>query len=952
MPQTVELPGNRTVEFPDGMSAGEMQAEIEKAFPEFRKEPEQKTVSLGEMALRTSEFEQQDIKPIELPLVGQPGTLTRGVSKAVSGVVKNATTPEGVAIGAAMLVPGVAPVLGTVLSAAAVKQAAQLAGEYSVTKDPETLGEAATVGALGIAGTLPLAKSARSLSESTPDIAVESKTPAFLNSVNDAISGSSDYIKGTIKGLAGESMPRTTMADRATGELGVRWASSRIAAPYASKAFSDEVLSGAVDPVKFGAALTEDNLRSVKQGFLDAAAKADEEAKAHPNADTAYLKDAQEFRNKADEVISIIGDEHSPFATEQEYQDFLAAPETKAAIERHINLWNEQIEPMYKKAMEIDPDEELPSRGLQTGARINLFGMDPESPATPGTVVGGGPSLTATFKRKSPFGVAATGTGPYGVSYPDIMANTYGRQLSIANQNAFNKSLVDTGNAILAKPGQQITIGGQKTTAFPISRRVLVGESGAYSQAQNIYVKSSLADEYLNAANPFGSRGKAGKITAAIGNAFNKMALAGLTDAFVHTSNLATVLMTRPGRGNLYADLIGSSLGRADVIPTILSAFKKGFSNNTKQLGELAEIGALRSRHTVSNFGLGKMIQWADQTTRLVMDDVYKDLAERGIVENTETSRREFVNQVGQYNQRLQGNLTRTLREIGTSPFITAGKTFTTLGVRNMTLSPGVEATSGLNAALLKADIAAKWVGSAGLLMALNYQLTKDKGGGVAGRPGVPIGRLDTGLSDEDGKPLTIPLLDIIGFGRGLRVTGVRGAADAIKNGLPLQTAVDASFRDIENSLIAPIAGPLPRFLIGAATGYPAATKVGRAFPVVPPEESQTLSDIKNAAIEANPIVGSVHDYLKEGGSIGQAAARQLPRFTLQPSKPPEMMEDYATIVHKAQAYTYIDDVVHRARRMPEKDRAAYVEKAMDALPEPKDRQALKRALKERKVTY
>lgn len=121
--------------------------------------PKPAPMSIGAMMLSQAEFEQQDIKPIELPVVGKEGTVLRGVSKGVTELVKSATTAEGVALASAMLVPGVAPVLGPVLGAAATKQAAMMAGEYSVTKNPETLGEATVMGTVGVVGTAaPLAK--------------------------------------------------------------------------------------------------------------------------------------------------------------------------------------------------------------------------------------------------------------------------------------------------------------------------------------------------------------------------------------------------------------------------------------------------------------------------------------------------------------------------------------------------------------------------------------------------------------------------------------------------------------------------------------------------------------------------------------------------------------------------------------------------------------------------
>lgn len=754
---------------------------------------------------------------------------------------------------------------------------------------------------------------------------IHQQASEFLGDTSGAIQ--TPGFRAWLNGMAGESMPKTTAVDRAAGEAGVRWASSHIAAPYASKAFRETVLQGGVDPVRFGAALTEDNLRSVRQGF---------EARGEPD--------------KASQVGSLVGQEGSPFPTEEAYQSYLQEPSTQAAIERHKAMWDQHVEPMYKKAAMIDPEVELPSRGLQTGARINLF-VPGEETVRPRTTASAGARLTATFQKKSPFAKEAKGTGNYGVDYRDMMDNTYSRQLDIANQNDFNNKLVASGNAIIGPPGQRPTIQGEGTTAFPLKRTQFITKTGegtsTFNRSRNIYVRNSLASEYSAVANPFGTSTRGGRLITKLSGGFNKMALAGLTDFTVHMSNLATILTTRPATGNVIADILMSTAARSDLAVTAVKALSKGLSDNTAQLSELAQIGALRqggAKHFT-----GKAIEWADQTVRLVMDDAYKSMAAKGLVENSETARREFVNQAGQYNKRLQGRITATLREYGVSPFITAGKTFNTLGVRNVLMDPGVKGASPL----LRAQVLSKWVGTVGVLGALNYLLTANQeGGGVMGRPGVPLGRLDTGMVDEDGRPLTIPFLDIMGFGRGLRVTGIRGAADALRFGLPLQTALDAAARDTINSAIAPLAGPPVRFALGAGGGQPAAFNVGRQFPVVQPGENQHFSDFAHALGEANPIVGSLIDMARPGGSVGAGITRQLPRFSLQPSRAPEMMENYAEIVHKAQLYTYTDDLIRRTRKMSASGRTPFIESELEKIESDEDRDFVTKALQHRKISW
>lgn len=178
-------------------------------------------MSVGEMMLSQAEFEQQDVKPVELPLVGAPGTFTRGVSKAVTGLVREATTPEGVGIAAALAVPVVGPVLGAVLGASAVKQAAQAAGEFSVTKNPETLGEAATVGALGVAGTtLPLLHIAKSapataatLESSGAVLENAAKATHETAKASEALTPPALESNATPAGVTGETPPATPTAE-------------------------------------------------------------------------------------------------------------------------------------------------------------------------------------------------------------------------------------------------------------------------------------------------------------------------------------------------------------------------------------------------------------------------------------------------------------------------------------------------------------------------------------------------------------------------------------------------------------------------------------------------------------------------------------------------------------------------------------------------------------------
>lgn len=790
----------------------------------------------------------------------------------------------------------------------------------------------------------------------------ETPNKTLFQSLRDNFGSAGEKIKGFIETAAGKTFPKTTGLSREAGEMGARYISSSIAARPKAEIFSHDVLAGLdIDPVEFGAALSEDNLRSIRERY---SAEAQNE-KLTPEARAA----AQDAANR---VFSFVGD-NGTFKTEQVYQDYLKRNEVQEAIKRHKDNWVNVIEPMFKEAMRIDPDTELPPRGLQTGARVNLAAIQEGEAVPKGAVWSSGKgNLLNTLQRKSPFGVRATGAGQaYLPNYIDLIENSFGKQLEIANKNVFDASLVKNGLAVIDKPGQHPTVGGEATTAFPIKRKTLITPQGNFSKNEMIYVRNSIAREYRTAAN-VDNPWMVGRVLDGI----NRAALAGLTDATVHLTNLSTSLAQLPvSKLNLLTDSLLSSAGRADLLvaagrvlqkaaPSVLRSkllkpilperivrsVEDAFWKNQSQLASLAEIGALKGRYPstgpIGMRHMSELIQWYDKTVRAVLDDAYQDLAKRGIVENTETARREFVNQIGQYNTRAQGPIMQLARKSGIGPFATAGRTFNVMGVRGALLNPGVKATSPANALALRANAMSKWMGTLAFVGMANYLLT----GKIAGRPGTGFGKIDTGKNDDQGRMLSFDVMGLTGQGRALRVTGARGAIDATMKGLPPKLAADASVRDIVNSWTSPIFGPPIRAGMVAASGFPAAINVGRVSRVVAPSESQAAENLKQALIDLNPVVSGISKSMEPGKDWQEAIKTQLPRFTLQAKQTERMMEQYPLIVRKAKARAFIDDVIHVARGIENPDdKIQYLRESLLKL-DPADREHAMRTFKEAKV--
>ena len=775
-------------------------------------------------------------------------------------------------------------------------------------------------------------------------------------------------VRGWLGTVTGRSLPKTTERSRMAGEAGARYAASSVAARPMAQLFATDVLTGLkIDSAKFDAALKADNLLSVREGFLaeagkfgKAAAEAFKDGDA-PKAAKAQFAANQAYENAA-KVNTLLGTEGFPFKTEDDLQAYFAEPDVATAIARHKDNWQQVVDPMYKQAAGIDPNVELPSRGKYSSARINLNPIRDGDPLpVEGKIVGAVPGgkLTGTFRRITPFARRATGQGEsYVLNYAETIANTFAKQLEIANKREFDDQLVRSGNAVIDDVGKQVTLeNGARTKSFPLIR---AGQTN-----KNIYVRESLAKEYAHAAdvvlNPYRSN-----LLARFNQGFAQAALAGLTDATVHVSNLGTTLFQVPGNTgtSLLMDGLLSGAFRADVpvalvragskaaqefighklaqrpelakyVPeSILASVNKALLKQQSQFASLAEMNATRADHAnripVAK-QLGQMVSTADRVTRLMLSDIYKNLDAQGLVRHSETSYREFVNQAGAYNLRTQGEWMRFIRQTWLSPFVTAGRNFAVQGVRAVTLDPGVKAANAKAAAMLKANMAMKWLGTAMLVGTVNYLIT----GKLGGRPGVPLGAIDIGKNDENGRPLTFNVMAFTGQSRALRTVGARGAMEALHNGLTPNDAVQAGVRDVVNTATGALAGPSARFALMAASGYSPAINVGRSSAVAPPGDSQLKENLKEALVEANPLVKSAAEYHKPGGTLTAALATQLPRFTLNPGKPASMMQNYPRIVQAAQANSFMEWVIHTARQVPVADnqRALYVNSQIARLP-------------------
>lgn len=738
---------------------------------------------------------------------------------------------------------------------------------------------------------------------------VSSITPTFtqaIKTVSENVKNAFPWVREHWREAAMLQAPKLTDLNREAGESGVRFASSFLFGRQHGLMFAEKVLDGLnVKAEQFGVALSEDNLRDLRRSYTEEARKLGESGK---------LDEANQIMEQANAVQTLIGKKNSPFKTEDQYQEFLNRDDVKEAIRRHIQLWKEQKDPMYRKANDLDPETPLATRGLQTGARINLKAVMEGDKPIHGVGLPRFRQLI-TMKRRDPFARRATGAGKvYEGNYHELMANGFEREMPVATQHEFYKKLIDTGiGKVQSKEFVgDLTINGEATKAILLKLNPW--------RNQWLHVPLSVFEEVKTISGL--DQQPQLKVFKKFNDLMTGLSIQGLAEGTTHASNLLTQVFTGLGpTSNPMINAMLKSVGRSDLLITLPRVLAKSFSNQREAMLKLAEIGAAKTPYTGR---MGWLLNRIDQGVRLVSSENYKQMAEAGWVENTETGLREYVNQVGNYNKRLQPYLIRKLRETGIQPFATAMQTFNIMGVRRLAMAPGAKASSNAAALALRADIAAGWLGTL-LIPAMINTLISGKPSGVEG---TEIGAI--GWKDDKGKLQQLNILRIAGFERGARITGIKPAIEAYRKGLGHRHAAEAALTSIGGTGMRTVAGPGPEFLYMSATGKRIGLPMIQTAPAAPPTDSmspfknQFAMNVQQALIEASPLANSTYDFWhnKDWSEIGK---RQLTRFWPTSGMTEEMQRALPKILERKDAVDYGDWLAKQAKKKPMQERATFV---------------------------
>lgn len=693
---------------------------------------------------------------------------------------------------------------------------------------------------------------------STNSAAGSTVTTRALSAMSSVLHGTNQTVNAALKSLSGTSAPVTSSLSQASGDALVRYASAEMAGPDIASSFAGRVLGDKIHDQgfanKLGSVLVEDRLRGLKGQFLAEAAKAKQAGDAVAE---------QEYLDKAQQVTSLVGKTDSPFKTEADFKAALADKDIKAAVERHKAL----VQPLAEQ-MHSDLGGSVAAPGANTKAFVNLSVLDDDGAAL--NKVGRGSSkgdLTVPLKKGSAFTRKAFGTAErYDTDYNSIVKNMITGNFEETAKRQMYEQLQKDGLGVMLSPSDKPPeINGAPPRKLQIERRGL----GGRTLVRNLWVDRKIYPEVLRAMN-LDETFKNSALTH-LGNVLNTVQIKGPVDAVAHVSNILTSIAGSQGGKSVVGDLIRKLPG-VNVVDAMTRVFLKArevASDTAEVRGQAAEVkrtGAGRDPH--EGGWLTQKIQVIDKAARLVRDDMYQNLVDRGLAKDSEAGRREFINQVGQYNPRLQGQIQAKLKELGASPFVVAGTNFNRNALRRVTGTPGITPASASAAVKLRAvETASLVAGLVGIPMAINYVLS----GNPNGRPGTPFGGIDTGKTNDDGKAVVVDPQQWTGVRRGLRITGADAALSGQARGEGAKVTVDRAGRDIFGGFIHPYAGPLVNAVSTLFTGYNASQH--RQAEKVAPGESQLAANALAAGKQLNPFVGNTIDGLKkdspfkEGGS-------------------------------------------------------------------------------------
>jgi hypothetical protein len=626
-----------------------------------------------------------------------------------------------------------------------------------------------------------------------------------------------------VESIAVNAVPKSV--DAGIGEEVVQHASARTYVP----ALVDDLLAKVFpekyqDPEAMSKTIDIINKDNVLGGYDSARQELAALEQAAGKGDTAAAKqipDQEKFIRNIEEAHPL-----------DQYDAEVTAAANDPSTREDISRWEKTVVPfmdqLYNEMRGADPETPQDSRGRHFEARVNLLDErqaerlrgygDPSQPM---------PDMSASNFRnpnvkRDPFARVAKFTGTYSTDPELVLLNSFGRRWNEVTKQRLYNAIVEKGVGEVHEPGDAMPqeINGKEAALLQVKMPETV-EGRTRMVEKGLIVPRDLVPELRNALNtdlPLKSH--------PIFRGLTQLQLFQLADATAHTKNLHSVVANALGRDSALQDVVKkipfvSSIDAVNEIAHVSKEISADSPAIRAEIAEMAKNGMIRPKYPATGVQrITKMqdfIHDVDTSARVIMNRRFTELANRGWVKDTPLARREFVQQIGEYNARLMGRWERAFRDMGLSPFIVAGRSFNRYSKRLVTGNPGFTPTSKSAAIKARAAQLTTLTFAATLPAIVNAFTT----GSIWGRAGTPVGAIDFGpnFDTENGKRRGLDVFQLTGIRRGLRATGLNAAIEGLRAGKTMNQIAGDAMNDVITTAAHPWMGPGLGALFQIATG-------------------------------------------------------------------------------------------------------------------------------------
>lgn len=684
--------------------------------------------------------------------------------------------------------------------------------------------------------------------------------------------------------LSGQMFPATTRANRAAGEALSRLAVAKTYAKEATEFYTDRIMGDAptfpwqreawakkeAEYLLAGAVLTERRLRYMRfawnQKLADAQA-AIQSARTPQELAAARAREA-EASIAANAVTSIIGKPGSPLQNLADYRAALKGP----MFDQAIRKWNTEfvllLDETFRTAQGLDPTDPIDNFTQVPGSPMNLKPLQAGEEVTKGTVFTGGEAqgnLRNPRARKLKFARQATGAAEaYDIDIRNIIENSLTHAVPLAAKADMYRTFEKEGLMKWGREGEGLMFDEARGVEIPNVRPPKGTQAEAAGQTSAFFhpdvageVREALAVDEVKTYQ---------KVMAKVATIPTIASLASSVEAVTHALNLG---------GALYAPR---------MIRNVFSAAYDAWRSSPefrKEAMELAKIGAMKApglesgtiagpigfavkyltgkelpeavKYFDPTFYAGKFLDGLSRMVRVTAGRAFDQLAAAGKVKNTQTNKRDFINQLtGQYEKKAQAGIIQWVRNTGIGPFATAGATMTSRAIRTtLAGATGLVPSNLLSGLGMRAEVFAKLAAILGSVAAYNFlQWGRADGDDKTPWGAIKLGQTATGKTIYLDTPASIPR-------RGLRAIGALAIIEGNRQNRTPGSIRDRAGLDILHSMGHPLLGPGYNALHTTLTGENA---VGiHIAPHAPRGQGDQLLLNAGAALgNMNPVVSAL----------------------------------------------------------------------------------------------